>query len=233
MPTLVIIPTFNERDNIGPFMEAVRIACPGADILVVDDNSPDKTAEIVQQRMEKDPKIHLLSRPGKQGLGRAYIAGFQWAIDNGFDVMAQMDADFSHRPMDLKSILDNLPNADFLIGSRWVSGGGTIRWGWIRKFISRGGSLYARLILGYPVLDWTGGMNVWKRKVLESIGFQSVTSNGYSFQIEMKYRALKKGFKTMEVPIIFEDRRVGQSKMSARIVIEALIRVWRFRFQNI
>jgi dolichol-phosphate mannosyltransferase len=232
MSTIVIVPTYNERDNIGPFMEAVRSTCPEVDILVVDDNSPDKTAEVVQARIALDAKVHLLSRPGKQGLGRAYIAGFQWAIANGFDVMVQMDADFSHRPVDLKKIIASLPKADFFIGSRWTKGGGTLNWGLLRKIISRGGSIYARTILGFPLCDWTGGMNMWKRSVLEGMKFEEVKSNGYSFQIEMKYRAMKHGFKALEVPIIFEDRKVGESKMSFRILLEALYRVWSFRFQG-
>jgi dolichol-phosphate mannosyltransferase len=233
MKTVVIVPTYNERENIGPFMEAIRSTCPEADVLVVDDNSPDKTADVVIERQKKDSQIHLLSRKGKEGLGRAYIAGFAWAVDHDFDRIVQMDADFSHRPIDLKKILDNASKADLSLGSRWVKGGGTARWSWVRKFISRGGSFYAGLILGYPIRDWTGGFNVWTRQVLQAIQFQSVQSNGYSFQIEMKYRALRKGFKAQEVPILFEDRKAGQSKMSMRIVIEALYRVWRFRFQNL
>lgn len=230
--TLIIIPTYNERGNIAPFMEAIRSACPEVDLLIVDDNSPDKTAELVNARMATDPKVHLLSRAGKQGLGRAYIAGFQWGLQHGFEILAQMDADFSHRPPDMRKILDSVNQTDFSIGSRWTKGGGTQNWGFGRKLISRGGSFYARTILGFPVRDWTGGMNVWKRKVLEGIDYKSVKSNGYSFQIEMKYRALKSGYKSQEIPILFEDRKVGQSKMSMRIVFEALLRVWSFRFQK-
>lgn len=233
MKTVVIVPTYNERENIGPFMEAIRSTCPDVDILVVDDNSPDKTADVVIERQSKDSAIHLLSRKGKEGLGRAYIAGFDWALQHGFDRIVQMDADFSHRPVDLKNILSQTSKADLSLGSRWVKGGGTLRWSWIRKLISRGGSLYAGWILGYPIRDWTGGFNVWNAAVLKAIQFQTVQSNGYSFQIEMKYRALRKGFKAQEIPILFEDRRVGQSKMSMRIVLEALYRVWRFRFQNL
>jgi len=233
MRTIAIVPTYNERENIGPFMEAIRSTCPEVDILVVDDNSPDKTADIVNERKKVDRQIHLLSRAGKEGLGRAYIAGFGWAMDNQFERIVQIDADFSHRPSDLRKILDIASSADFSIGSRWVKGGGTARWSRMRKLVSRGGSFYARLILGYPIRDWTGGFNVWNRQVLKGINFQSVQSNGYSFQIEMKYRALRKGFKVQEIPILFEDRKAGQSKMSMRIVLEALYRVWRFRFQNL
>ena len=232
MSTLVITPTYNERENIGPFIEAIRTTCPEVDVLVVDDNSPDKTSEIVQNKMSSDKKVHLLSRPGKQGLGRAYLAGFKWALDNNFDVMVQMDADFSHRTIDLKKILSSVDNADFLVGSRWTKGGGTENWTLSRKFISRGGSFYARWILGFPLKDWTGGFNCWKRKVLEGMNYQAVQSNGYSFQIEMKFRALQSGYKVQEVPILFQERKAGQSKMSMRIVLEALYRVWRFRFKS-
>lgn len=232
MATLVITPTYNERENIGPFIEKVRSTCPDVDVLIVDDNSPDKTSEIVKAKMQDDAKVHLLSRPGKQGLGRAYLAGFDWAIQNGYDVMVQMDADFSHRHVDLKNILSNVDRADFLVGSRWTKGGGTQNWSMFRKLISLGGSIYARWILGFPLRDWTGGFNCWKRNVLEGLDYKNVQSNGYSFQIEMKFRALKSGFKVIEVPILFEDRKAGQSKMSARILLEALYRVWRFRFQS-
>jgi dolichol-phosphate mannosyltransferase len=233
MRTIVIVPTYNERENIGPFMDAIRSTCPEADILVVDDNSPDKTADIVSERKKSDTKIHLLSRAGKEGLGRAYIAGFGWALDNQFERIVQIDADFSHRPMDLRNILNHANEADVSLGSRWVKGGGTARWTLLRKLISRGGSLYAGIILGYPIRDWTGGFNVWTREVLKDINFQTVQSNGYSFQIEMKYRALRKGFRVQEIPILFEDRKAGTSKMSMRIVFEAFFRVWRFRFQNL
>lgn len=230
MRTIIIIPTYNERENIGPFIDIIRKTNPEVDLLIVDDNSPDKTAEVVKQRMSTDQKVHLLSRPGKQGLGRAYLAGFKWAIENGFTAMVQMDADFSHRPEDLKTLLSHYGEADFLVGSRWTKGGATRNWTVIRKLISRGGSLYSRWILGYPLRDWTGGFNCWSKKVLEGIDYQGVQSNGYSFQIEMKYRALKHGFKALEIPILFEDRKAGQSKMSFRILLEALYRVWRFRF---
>jgi dolichol-phosphate mannosyltransferase len=180
---------------------------------------------------ETQPRLHLLSRPGKQGLGRAYIAGFQWGIDHGFDVLVEMDADFSHRPEDLGPLLQTLQNNDFAVGSRYVQGGRTVNWGLLRKIISRGGGIYSRLILGFPLNDWTGGFNAWKKPVLEGIHLDSVVSNGYSFQIELKYKALKRGFRGAESPIVFEDRRVGHSKMSMKIVIEAFYRVWLMRFK--
>lgn len=229
MKPLVIIPTYNERENIGNILPEVLAQGRGLEILVVDDNSPDGTAAVVKEFQAKNPRVHLLSRAGKQGLGKAYLAGFQWGLDQGYDALIEMDADFSHRPVDLGPLIDSLNTHDFAVGSRYVQGGGTVNWGLMRKIISRGGGIYSRLILGYPLNDWTGGFNGWRKKTLEGIGLNTVTSNGYSFQIELKYKALKKNFKGIEVPILFEDRRVGQSKMSLKIVIEAFYRVWLLR----
>ncbi|MFP5520016.1 MAG: polyprenol monophosphomannose synthase [Bdellovibrionia bacterium] len=231
MKTLVIIPTYNEKENIANIITAVFAQNLGVHILVADDNSPDGTAQIVKSLQEKFPEqLHLLSRPGKQGLGKAYLAGFKWGIDHGYDALVEMDADFSHRPQDLGPLIAKLEQADFAVGSRYVSGGGTVNWGLMRKIISRGGGIYSRLILGFPLNDWTGGFNAWKKNVLLGIGLENVKSEGYSFQIELKYKALKKGFVGAESPIIFEDRRVGHSKMSFKIVIEAFYRVWLMRF---
>jgi dolichol-phosphate mannosyltransferase len=229
MKTLVIIPTYNERENIAQLIPEVKKATPDVEILVVDDNSPDGTQAVVQELQKSDPTIHLLARKGKEGLGKAYIAGFRWGLDHGYDSLIQMDADFSHRPEDLKRLVETLPSVDFVMGSRWVPGGKTVNWGLGRKFISRGGSFYTRQILRFPLRDWTGGFNGWKAESLRKIGLDSVRSEGYSFQIELKYRASKLGLRGVEVPIIFEDRRVGQSKMSSRIVFEALHRVWGLR----
>jgi dolichol-phosphate mannosyltransferase len=231
MKALVIVPTYNEKENIQNILTAIFQQNLGVDILVVDDNSPDGTGRIVTSMQETQPRLHLLSRPGKQGLGRAYIAGFHWGIDHGFDVLVEMDADFSHRPEDLGPLLQTLQNNDFAVGSRYVQGGRTVNWGLLRKIISRGGGIYSRLILGFPLNDWTGGFNAWKKSVLEGIHLDSVVSNGYSFQIELKYKALKRGFRGAESPIVFEDRRVGHSKMSMKIVIEAFYRVWLMRFK--
>jgi dolichol-phosphate mannosyltransferase len=228
---LVIVPTYNEKENIQNILEAVFAQNLGVDILVVDDNSPDGTAAIVQAMQQTQPKLHLLSRPGKQGLGRAYIAGFRWGIEHGYDVLVEMDADFSHRPEDLGPLLQTVDQNDFAVGSRYVNGGRTVNWGLMRKIISRGGGIYSRMILGYPLNDWTGGFNAWKKPVLEGIDLSTVVSNGYSFQIELKYKALRRGFKGAESPIVFEDRRVGHSKMSMKIVIEAFYRVWLMRFK--
>lgn len=231
MKTLVVIPTYNEKENIQAIIPAVFAQNLGVEILVVDDNSPDGTGAIVREMQKNSPQLHLLSRPGKQGLGKAYIAGFRWGMDHGFEVITEMDADFSHRPEDLGPLLSKLNTHDFAVGSRYVQGGRTVNWGLMRKIISRGGGIYARLILGYPLNDWTGGFNAWKKEVLQAIDLSTVESNGYSFQIELKYKALKKRFQGAESPIVFEDRRVGQSKMSFKIVIEAFYRVWIMRFK--
>lgn len=231
MKSLILVPTYNERENIQPLMRAVLEINPNVEILVIDDSSPDGTGQIVATEAQRDPRIHLLTRAQKQGLGRAYIAGFQWGLEKGYDVLVEMDADFSHRPEDLKTLLSKFaPGVDFVIGSRYVPGGRTVNWGLLRKIISRGGSLYSRLILGYPLNDWTGGFNAWTRRALEIIRLEKVTSNGYSFQIELKYRALRGGAKGVESPIVFEDRRVGQSKMSLHIVLEAFYKVWQIRW---
>ncbi len=229
MKTLVVIPTYNELENIAAIVPAIFQVVPEVEILVVDDNSPDGTGAVVKDLQRQYPALHLLSRAGKEGLGKAYVAGFRWGLERGYHAVVQMDADFSHRPIDLKALLQALPQMDFALGSRWVSGGQTVNWGIIRKIVSLGGSFYARQILGFPIRDWTGGFNAWKAETLSKIGLEFIGSEGYSFQIELKYRAMKFGFRGQEVPIVFEDRRVGQSKMSARIVVEALYRVWGLR----
>ena len=232
MNSLIVIPTYNEKENIPLLLNEILAASAKAsmdvEVLVVDDNSPDGTGQIVKNFGNQ--KVHLLHREKKQGLGKAYLAGFAWALQKDYDVVFEMDADFSHRPADLINMLQNFSTHDFVLGSRYIAGGATKNWGVLRKIISRGGGLYSRLILGFPVQDWTGGFNGWKRHVLQGIGLQDVQSEGYSFQIELKYRALKNGFKGKEIPILFEDRRVGQSKMSLKIVLEAFYRVWAIRF---
>lgn len=229
MKNLVIIPTYKERENISALIPAIRKLLPKVEILVVDDNSPDGTQDVVRGMQANDPLLHLLGRAGKEGLGRAYIAGFKWALERGYEGVVEMDADFSHRPVDLMKLLEALPNYDFVVGSRWVRDGGTVNWSLFRKFISLGGSFYARQILRYPLKDWTGGFNAWKAGTLRKIGLDSVRSEGYSFQIELKYRALRLGLNGTEIPIVFEERVAGQSKMSSRIVLEALHRVWGIR----
>ena len=225
--TLVIIPTYNEKENILLIIADIRKLYPEFSILVVDDNSPDGTGLLVKNL--QDPRVHLLSRAKKEGLGRAYVAGFDWGVKNAFEILVEMDADFSHRPADLGSVVAAAIKNDFSIGSRYVSGGRTVNWGLFRKLISKAGGIYSRLILGFPINDWTGGFNAWKTTVLNKIGIHEIQSNGYSFQIELKYRALKCGFKGVETPIVFEERRLGKSKMSLKIVIEALVRVWHLK----
>lgn len=226
---LVIIPTYNEIDNMKSLLPILMGLEPSFDVLVVDDNSPDKTSDFVTEFSKQNPRVKLLLRQQKNGLGQAYIAGFEWGIEKGYDAVVEMDADFSHRPEDLVKILKALDSENVVIGSRYVPGGETVNWGLIRKMISRGGGIYSRMILGYPVQDWTGGFNGWRIQVLKDIGLDSIRSNGYSFQIELKYKAQKRGYKVKEVPIVFEDRRVGQSKMSLKIVLEAFYKVWLIR----
>ncbi len=229
MKKLVIIPTFNEIDNIKELLPALMNLDAKFDVLVVDDSSPDGTADQVLKFRGANARVSLLKRQQKNGLGKAYLAGFKWGLENRYDAMVEMDADFSHAPEDLKKILAALDSNPVVLGSRYVPGGKTVNWGFFRKLISKGGGVYSRLILGYPVQDWTGGFNGWHAEVLKSIGLDSIQSNGYSFQIELKYKAQKNGYKVLEVPITFEDRRVGQSKMSLKIVLEAFYKVWLIR----
>lgn len=229
MRKLVIIPTYNEIENMKSLLPILMKLPEAFDVLVVDDSSPDKTADFVTEFSKENPRVKLLLRKQKNGLGQAYIAGFKWGLENNFEALVEMDADFSHRPEDLVKILQSLETENVVIGSRYVEGGSTVNWGFIRKLISKGGGIYSRLILGYPVQDWTGGFNGWRAEVLKAIGLDSIQSNGYSFQIELKYKAQKCGYKVKEVPIVFEDRRVGQSKMSLKIVLEAFYKVWLIR----
>ncbi len=229
MKKLVIIPTFNEFENIKTLLPLLMDLPEQFDVLVVDDSSPDGTADLVQTYLQTHPRVYLLKRKEKNGLGKAYVAGFKWALQNAYEAVVEMDADFSHSPTDLIKILGQLESSPVVIGSRYVAGGKTVNWGLLRKLISRGGGLYSRIILGYPVRDWTGGFNGWHAQVLKTIGLDEIKSNGYSFQIELKYKAQKKGFPVVEIPITFEDRRVGQSKMSLNIVLEAFYRVWLIR----
>ncbi len=228
--TLLIIPTYNERENLTLLCTQIHDALPAADLLIVDDNSPDGTGELADSLAAKHSYLKVMHRAGKLGLGTAYLAGFRYAIDHGYDYIFEMDADFSHDPCYLPSLLGAaVEGADVVIGSRRVPGGGTENWGVGRQLISAGGSLYARTILGLPIRDLTSGFKCFRRAVLESIDLETVRSNGYSFQIEMTYRAIKKGFRVVEVPIVFVDRRAGQSKMSRKIFLEAMGMVWRMR----
>lgn len=228
----IVIPTYNERENIGALLPRL-LEEPRFRVLIVDDNSPDGTATIVEQFSTRDQRVGLLSRPGKQGLGTAYVAGFRRALSEGAEYIFEMDADFSHDPKYLPALLAATEDRyDLTLGSRYVPGGATTDWGLIRRLISQGGNLYARTILGLPVMDATGGFRCYRRRVLETLDLNSIHSNGYSFQIELVYRTQQAGFRIGEVPIVFPDRRVGHSKMSRRIVLEALITVWRLRLRR-
>jgi dolichol-phosphate mannosyltransferase len=230
---LIIIPTYNEIENVELITRAVLSKTPpSVHVLVVDDGSPDGTGKKADALSAAESRIHVLHRMKKEGLGPAYIAGFRWGFEQGFDQLVEMDADFSHNPEFLPTLLSLLRENDFVIGSRYVDGGGTVNWGLMRKIISRGGSLYARMVLGAPIRDFTGGFNGWNRRVLESIDLATLEAGGYSLQIELKYRAFRKGFRAKEFPILFEDRRVGKSKMSSKIVFEALALVPKLRFKS-
>ncbi|MFH1928483.1 MAG: polyprenol monophosphomannose synthase [Chloroflexota bacterium] len=232
MQVMVVIPTYNECENMEKIAEAVLSQPVDVHVAIVDDNSPDGTGEIADALSVRNERVHVIHRQGKMGLGSAYITGFKYALQQGAQYVFEMDADFSHDPAYIPSLLEAARATDVVVGSRYVSGGGTENWGLVRQLISRGGSLYARVILGMPIWDLTGGFNCWRRDVLEAVDLDAVTSNGYAFQIEMKYRAFRRGFRLVEVPIVFVDRRVGESKMSGSIVREALWKVWRFRLDS-
>ncbi len=227
---LIIIPTYNERENVGQLIPAILSAEDRFHILVVDDGSPDDTAKVVialQEEKSCAGRLFLSSRAGKLGLGSAYVHGFQWGLARGYDFLIEMDADWSHPPESLPKMLQLAGKTDFVIGSRYVSGGGTLNWGTGRQFLSKFGSFYARAILGAQFSDFTGGFNGWSAEVLRRVGLDTLRSNGYSFQIELKYRARRLGFQYIEFPIIFDERRAGRSKMSTRIALEAFWRVWQ------
>jgi dolichol-phosphate mannosyltransferase len=225
----VVLPTYNERDNLEPLVRAVRAelseAAPDHTVLVVDDSSPDGTGELADRLAEADPHVRVLHRPRKDGLGQAYLAAFEVALDAGAELILEMDADFSHDPSYLPRMIAAAATADVVLGSRYVPGGGTRNWGRLRRFVSQGGSWYARTVLRLPVRDLTGGFKCFRRAVLEALDLSQVRSQGYGFQVELTYRALQLGFRVVEVPIVFTDRRVGQSKMSRRIVLEAMWRI--------
>jgi dolichol-phosphate mannosyltransferase len=224
----VVLPTYNERENLPQIVPAILAAAPELDVLIVDDNSPDGTGALADALAAANPRVRVLHRARKEGLGRAYLAGFAEPLQRGYGRILQMDADFSHDPARLPALLAT--DADLVLGSRYVSGGGTVNWGLGRRLLSKGGNLYARTILGIPIRDLTGGFKCFRRRVLEGLDLPSVRSKGYAFMIELTYRALKRGFSVREVPITFTDRLVGTSKMSRRIVAEALWMVWKIRF---
>jgi dolichol-phosphate mannosyltransferase len=233
-PTLIVVPTYNERENL-PRMAQKLLSLPVAvDVLVVDANSPDGTGKIADELVAQHPQIHVLHRAGKYGLGRAYIAGFQWALKHSYEFIFEMDGDFSHNPDDIPAFLEAAKNedADLVLGSRYSHGVRVVNWPLKRLFLSRSAGIYVRLITGMPFTDPTGGYKCFRRRALESIPLDDVRSNGYSFQIEMTHRLWRQGFKVVEIPIVFTDRLHGQSKMSRHIVREALVMVWRLWLQN-
>jgi dolichol-phosphate mannosyltransferase len=233
--TWVVLPTYDEADNVGPITAAILLALPEAHILVVDDDSPDGTGRIADELAARDPRIRVRHRAAKQGLGRAYLDGFAIALESGASVVVQMDADFSHDPGVLPALIGPIDegSADLVIGSRYTDGGGVVDWGLGRRLISRGGSLFARTVLGLGLNDLTGGFKAWRSSTLAAVPFDGVHAGGYVFQIEMTFRASRLGARIREIPITFRDRRVGQSKMSRRIVVEALIVVVQLRLEDL
>ena len=230
----VCLPTYNERENLEPMVDRLGQVLGDADtVLVIDDNSPDGTGEIADRLAAERSWVHVLHRARKEGLGPAYLDGFRKALELGADLIFEMDCDFSHDPADVPRLAAAAEDADLVIGSRYVKRGGTRNWGLLRRFISRGGSLYAQLLLGVPVRDLTGGFKCYRRAVLETIDLDAIDSKGYAFQIETTYRAIKAGFRIVEVPIVFTDREVGGSKMSKAIVLEAVWKVPALRLARL
>ena len=225
---LVIIPTYNESESLPVVLERLRRAVPEAHVLVADDNSPDGTGALADALAARDDHVHVLHRAGKEGLGKAYLAVFAWGLERGYDVIVEMDADGSHRPEELPRLLAQIPHADVVLGSRWVPGGSVVNWPASRRVLSQGGSLYTRLALGIPTRDATGGYRAYRASALRALDLDNVESNGYCFQIDLLWRALQRGLVVREVPITFVEREAGTSKMSGRIVREALVNVARW-----
>ncbi len=222
---LVCIPTYNERENLLRVVERVRAAVPAADVLVLDDNSPDGTGQVADELVAADPQVHVLHRPGKHGLGNAYLAGFAWALEHGYGAIVEMDADGSHQPEQLPTLLAALPDADLVIGARWVRGGSVVNWPLHRKALSVGANLYTRALLGMPVHDATAGYRVYRASALQTVGLDHVASQGYCFQVDLTQRAVRLGLRVVEVPITFVEREIGDSKMSGDIMRESLQRI--------
>jgi dolichol-phosphate mannosyltransferase len=229
---LVVVPTYNERVNLPMVVPAILHQDPRIEVLVVDDNSPDGTGQLADELASSMPRVQVMHRPNKSGLGKAYLAGFRWALEKGYDLIFEMDADFSHDPKFLGDLIRAAADADLVIGSRYRAGVNVINWPISRLLLSIGANEYARFITGLPLADSTGGFKCFRREVLEAIDFDKVRSNGYAFQIEMSFRAWKKGFRLKEIPIVFTDRVEGQSKMNKRIVREAIWMVWWLRLQS-
>jgi dolichol-phosphate mannosyltransferase len=229
---LVIIPTYNEAPNLRPIVLRLRAAVPEADILVADDNSPDGTGAIADELAAADDQVHVMHRKGKEGLGAAYVAGFRWGLERGYGVLVEHDADGSHQPEQLPAMLEALKNADMVKGSRWVKGGSVVNWPWHRELLSRGGSLWSRVLLGIPVRDVTGGFSAFRADTLRGLGLDQIEAAGYGFQVDLVWRAIKQGYKVVEVPIEFIERELGDSKMDSKIVVEALLLTSRWGFAH-
>ncbi len=227
--TLIIVPTYDEAENIRALLPAIHEVVPDAHVLIVDDNSPDGTGEIAEELAATDDRIHVQHRTGKLGLGTAYLHGFRWALDRDYEFVFEMDADFSHQPRFLPDFLKAAEQADLVLGCRYMPGGGTENWTWDRQLISRGGNLYARMVLGLPYTDLTGGFKCFRRRALTALDFDGVQSVGYCFQIELTWRVHKAGLRIAQVPIVFPDRTAGESKMSGDIFREAVLGVWKLR----
>lgn len=234
MKSLVVIPTYNESQNIEPIIERLLfLGLNDLHVLVVDDNSPDGTADIVEKISQKEKNIHLLKRASKSGLGTAYVAGFKYALQNGYQYIFEMDADFSHNPDKIPAFLKAIKDNDLVIGSRYISGVNVINWPLSRLILSVGANKYTQIITGIPIKDGTGGFKCFRREVLEAINLDKVVSDGYSFQIELNFKAWKKGFRIKEIPIVFTDREAGSSKMSKHIIWEAVWMVWKLKFASL
>jgi len=230
---LVIIPTYNERENLTELLRQIFVLGLHLEVLIVDDNSPDGTGELADQMAAADPRVHVLHRPGKMGLGSAYVAGFRYALDRDYEAIFEMDADFSHNPESLPVFLKELETADLVLGSRYLHGVTVVNWPLSRLILSYSANVYSRVITGMPIKDATGGYKCFRRQVLESIDWSRVKSDGYGFQIEINFKAFRKGFRITEIPILFVDRRAGESKMSRKIVWEAAYMVWRLRLLDL
>lgn len=230
--SIVVVPTYNEAENITDLVSQVLEVVPSMHVLVVDDSSPDGTGQIVEQMSMRDPRVRLVRRPGKLGLGTAYVQGFKACLEHGYDIICQMDCDFSHQPKYLRDFMRESEEWDVVIGSRYVEGGKTVGWDLRRRLLSRCGNFYARVILGLPIRDLTGGFKCFRKQVLQAIDLDTIRAEGYGFQMEMNYRAYRLGFKIKEIPIEFPDRTRGQSKLSSGIFFESLALPWRLRFST-
>ena len=233
MKVLVIIPTFNESDNILKTIELVFDSSPKVDVLVVDDNSPDKTGNVVKKLMKTEKRVNLLAREKKEGLGTAYVAGFKYALERDYERIIEMDADLSHDPAEIPNFIEASKKADVVVGSRYLNGANVVHWPIRRLILSYGANIYSRIITGVPLHDTTSGFKCFRREVLEAVDLDAVHSGGYSFQLEMNFRAYSKGFKLSEIPIIFTDRTLGRSKMNFSIMLEAAKVVWQLKYQHL